>query len=64
MSLRKCVMFTRSCKLRRRVLADTSANHMKQAPGLFVSHIVESLYAIALLAIVHMCLEYQERYSL
>ena len=55
MSLRKCTMVTCNCKLRRCLLADTSANHMTQSLGTLVPHLVQILYSIVWLAIIHMC---------
>ena len=54
MSIRKCIMFTGNCKLRRGSLADMSADHMAQSFGTVVPHIVQILYSIALLGKVHM----------
>ena len=66
--LRKNTMVSWNCNLRRRWLADTSANHATQSTwnasgyeGTFVPHIDHIAYCISSLAIVHM---YQEQYSL
>ena len=57
-------MFTYNWKLRRCRVADTSADHMAQSLATLVPYQVQIRYYIALLAIVHMYQEYQDRYSL
>ena len=63
-SLRSFTLITCNCKLRRCVLADTSANHMPQSHDKIVPHLVQVSSSIASLAIVHMSQEYQQPYSL
>ena len=54
MSFRISTMFARDCTLRICLLADTSANQLAQSLATHVLHLVQFLYSIALLAIVHM----------
>ena len=64
MNFRKITMFACYCTLCMCLLADTSVNQMAQCVATHVLHLVQILYSIALLAIVHMCQEYKTRYSL
>ena len=64
MSFRKSALIAGNCMLCRCLLADTSPNPMAPSLATNFPHLIQFLYSLALLAIVHMWQEYQTRYSL